>query len=139
MNTEIQEPTLTLSSLDVDRIEQLLEKAEFQSMPGVDMLTRELRRAKIVDPEEIPPTVVTMNSRVRFREQDTGETREMTLVYPRDAGRPGCVSIFAPVGSALLGLSVGDRISWTGPRNRVLQLQIEEVVYQPEASGEWHR
>jgi len=139
MSTDKRLPPLTLSSLDVDRIERLLEKDEYHAMPGVEQLMQELDRANVVDPEEIPPNVVTMNSIVRFREVDSGKAHEMTLVYPRDAGRPGCVSVFAPVGSALLGLAVGDRIGWAGPQNRPLELEIEQVLYQPESSGEWHR
>ena len=139
MSERDQSPPLTISSLDLNRIEHLLAQDEYHHMPGVEGLMRELERANIVDPEEIPPTVVTMNSIVRFKEVSTSREHEMTLVYPRDAGRPGCVSIFAPVGSALLGLSVGQRITWAGPSGRPLELEIEEILYQPESSGELYR
>ncbi|MGL5992303.1 MAG: GreA/GreB family elongation factor, partial [Aeromonas sobria] len=64
----------------------------------------------------------------------------LTLVYPRDAkGDESNISILAPVGSALLGLKVGDGIAWPGPAGRTIEVEILEVVYQPERAGELHR
>jgi regulator of nucleoside diphosphate kinase len=81
-----------------------------------------------------------MNSTVRFRVLSTDQTFEMTLVYPRDADGSGSrISVLAPVGSALLGLSQGDEIEWPKPGGGVLQVRIEEVTYQPERAGELHR
>jgi regulator of nucleoside diphosphate kinase len=77
-----------------------------------------------------------MHSTVQFVEEDTGKTHEMTLVYPQDIdGTPGKVSILAPVGSALLGLSEGQEIEWSRPGGGVIRLRVERVTYQPEASG----
>ena len=65
---------------------------------------------------------------------------ELTLVYPRDADPDAHqVSIFAPVGSALLGLRVGDAIDWPMPGGRTARLHVLAVRYQPEAAGELHR
>ena len=60
-------------------------------------------------------------------------------MYPQDAGGEGCVSVLAPVGTALLGLSVGQHIDWTGPNGKVLKLTLLAVEYQPEAAGEYNR
>ena len=49
------------------------------------------------------------------------------------------ISILAPVGSALLGLSQGDEIEWPRPGGGVLHVRIKEVTYQPERAGEHHR
>src|SRR5690606_11588828 len=105
-------PPITLSSVDVERIETLLESPAFRQFPAREALEAELERAEVVDPGEIPVGVVTMNSRVRFVEEDSGREHEVELVYPGTAGAEGRVSVFAPVGSALLGLSVGQRIDW---------------------------
>ena len=85
-----------------------------------------------------------MNSTARFKVVgaggDTGEERELTLVYPRDAdGQPDKVSILAPVGSALLGLRIGDTIEWPVPGGRTIRLQVLSIRFQPEAAGELHR
>ncbi|HET7675131.1 MAG TPA: nucleoside diphosphate kinase regulator, partial [Gammaproteobacteria bacterium] len=105
-------PRLTVSSLDYDRLEELLEKLPANAFPGKAELLAELDRADVVAPEEVPPTVVTMNSTVRFAIESSGQEFSLTLVYPKDAGTDGTISILAPVGSALLGLSIGDAIEW---------------------------
>jgi regulator of nucleoside diphosphate kinase len=80
-----------------------------------------------------------MNSTVLCRDELTMSEYELTLVYPDAVNQSDRVSILAPVGSALLGLSVGQKISWQVPGGRILQLHVLEVRYQPEAQGEFHR
>jgi regulator of nucleoside diphosphate kinase len=103
-------------------------------------LRDELDRAEIVEPEQIPPSVVTMNSTVRFRIESSGEDYCLTLVYPKDVDASGDkISILAPVGSALLGLSTGDEIEWPRPGGGTIKLRIVKVVYQPEREGKFYR
>jgi regulator of nucleoside diphosphate kinase len=65
----------------------------------------------------------------------SGKEFELTLVYPDDAHiTHGAVSVLAPVGSALLGLSVGQSIEWPLPGGRKMNLRVLEVTYQPEAA-----
>jgi len=132
-------PALVLSRLDVERLESLLEQPA-QSGPAFDALRGELERAELREPRDMPADAITMNSTARFRDATTGEEREMTLVYPRDAdGSPDKVSILAPVGSALLGLRAGQSIDWPVPGGRSTRLVVLDVRYQPEAAGEYHR
>ncbi len=138
MNTAAA-PELLISRLDCERIENLLEQPSAQSS-DTTALREELARAQIVEPEAMPADVITMNATARFRDADSGEEREMTLVYPRDAhGEGDRVSILAPVGSALLGLRVGQEIDWQVPGGRRIRLQVLSIRYQPEAAGEYHR
>jgi len=132
-------PPITMSSLDHQRLERLLESDAVQRMPGIDALAAEIDRATVVRPQDVPPDVVTMNSTIRFRDDSNGQEFELTLVYPNDAGQPESISILAPVGSALLGLSVGQSIAWQVPGGRELDLRVLAVVRQPEAMGEFHR
>lgn len=137
MNTK---PNIVISSLDAERLEQLIESLPGNSFPGRSDLEAELGRADIVDPEAVPPTVVTMNSTVRFKIESSSEEFCLTLVYPKDIDATGgTISILAPVGSALLGLSQGDEIEWPKPGGGVLRVRIEEVTYQPERSGVYFR
>jgi len=129
-----------MSQLDVERLESLLDRLPRNAFPGKAELENELQRAEVVDPKDIPPSVVTMNSTVRFRVESSAEEFCLTLVYPKDVDSTGgTISILAPVGSALLGLSEGDEIEWPKPGGGTLQVRIEEVTYQPERSGEYHR
>jgi regulator of nucleoside diphosphate kinase len=133
-------PNVIISSLDAERLERLLASLPKDAFPGKADLEAELARAEIVEPREVPPTVVSMNSTVRFRVESTSQEFTLTLVYPREMdGSSSKISILAPVGSALLGLSQGDEIEWPKPGGGTLRVRIEEVVYQPERSGEYHR
>lgn len=100
------------------------------------MLAQELENAKVVDATEIPATVVTMNSQVTVREEDTGKVRTYTLVYPGEADiSAGKLSILTPVGTALIGLSEGETMEWTTRDGRSKELTVVKVLYQPEADG----
>ena len=132
-------PPITMSSLDQARLERLLESDAYRQLPGIDALLSEIDRATVVKPVEVPADVVTMNSTIRFVDDANGAEFEFTLVYPADAGKPDTISVLAPVGSALLGLSVGQSIAWQVPGGRELDLRVLEVVRQPEAMGEYHR
>ena len=81
-----------------------------------------------------------MNSTVKFKIHSTARDFYLTLVYPKDVdAQGGTISILAPVGIALLGLSQGDEIEWPKPGGGMLQVRIEEITYQPERSGEYLR
>ena len=133
-------PEITISSLDLDRLYNLLESLPKNSFAGNTELSSELARANVVDPKEVPPTIVTMNSTVKFTVESTKNEFELTLVYPKDVDSSGkTISILAPVGSALLGLSQGDEIEWPKPGGGLLKVKITEIVYQPERAGEYQR
>ncbi|SER68148.1 nucleoside diphosphate kinase regulator [Giesbergeria anulus] len=133
-------PPLILSSLDLDRIEALLAGIPSSALAGKAELQAELDRADVLAPEEMPPNVVTMNSTVQFTIVETGKELRLTLVYPRDLdGSADKVSILAPVGSALLGLSAGDELAWPGPGGKAMTVRVTDILYQPERAGELHR
>ena len=132
-------PDLVLSSLDLDRLDQLLSR-----LPATDpvrlLLEQELERGAVVEPEAMPANVVTMNSKVKIRLTKTGDESCLTLVYPKDLDASGeKVSVLAPVGSALLGLSEGDEIHWPMPSGEVQPIQVLQLLYQPERAGQLHR
>ncbi len=69
-----------------------------------------------------------MNSRVQFKTLETGDTSEITIVYPSNADSSKArVSILAPVGAALIGLRVGDEIEWALPTGLVRTFRILSV------------
>lgn len=131
-------PSITLTRLDVQRLEKLIDSLD-DALPGVIALQAELDRAEnLVSHEEVSPNIVTMNSRVHCREQSSGKDYHLTLVYPKDANPDeGKISILAPVGSALLGLQTGQHINWPAPGGKTLKLELLEVIYQPEAAGDF--
>ena len=79
-----------------------------------------------------------MNSTVRFFVESSQKEFELTLVYPKNVASNGkTISILAPVGSALLGLSIGDQIEWPKPGGGFLKVKITEITYQPERAGDY--
>jgi regulator of nucleoside diphosphate kinase len=97
------------------------------------LLDEELARARVVDDSEVPPDVVTMGSRFVYEDIATGRRTEVTLVYPHEAdAQTGRVSVLSRVGSGLLGLSVGQEISWPMPRGDLRRLRVVSVD-QPNA------
>lgn len=127
---------LSVTESDLSRLERLLEVSKRTA--NVNALADELGRAATVSSQEVPPDVVTMNSTVQFRDDATGEDSVISLVYPQDADVGARkVSVLAPVGSALLGLSVGQVIEWPMPTGLTRRLRLVSVLYQPEAAGRY--
>lgn len=120
-------PAVLVAEEDYNRLTTLIEKQEDSDV--VDGLDDELSRATLVPLAEMPAHVVTMNSRVRFQNEDSGLEQELTLVYPHEVGNgEGKISILAPAGSALLGLAVGDSIEWPVRGRNNIHLKIINVT-----------
>lgn len=131
-------PSIIVSSSDLERLEGLLSLPAFRSRGDLDGLRDELERADVREPADMPPDVITMNTRARFLEQNTGREYELTLAYPKDASAAAArVSILSPAGSALLGLSAGQVIDWNTQDGNSIRLKVLEVVWQPEANGQF--
>jgi len=130
-------PPLIISERDLGRLEALLASPAGAASSVAEQLEAELLRAEVRPPAEIPADVVTMNSEVVCVDESTGAERRLRLVYPQQLdGSPGQVSVLAPVGAALLGLSIGQSIEWPLPGGRSVRLKVTEVASQPEASGQ---
>jgi regulator of nucleoside diphosphate kinase len=98
-------------------------------------LSEELEEAEVVEPERVPPDVVTMRSRVRVLDMVSGEIATYTLSYPVEADlSAGRLSVLAPIGTALLGYREGDVVEWPVPGG-VRVLKIEKLLHQPEAAA----
>lgn len=115
-------PAITISTTDHARLSTLLDRHPDSEVAAG--LRDELDRATLVDPADMPPDVVTMHARVRFRHEGTGQEFVVDLVYPHEAqDQPGRLSVLTPAGAALLGLAVGDEIDWPmAGRNARLRL-----------------
>ncbi|MGH7936677.1 MAG: GreA/GreB family elongation factor [Chthoniobacterales bacterium] len=101
-------------------------RAELSALEG------ELKRAEIMEPEEIPSDVITMNSRAELLDLESKERMQFTLVLPRDAKiEEGKISVLSPLGTAMLGYRVGDEFKWRVPYG-VRRLKVTNVYFQPE-------
>src|SRR5689334_1973719 len=109
--------------------------ADFANLSLLELpaeLRRKLDYAVLVPSDEVPPDVVTMQSRVGLTEFATGRRRTVSLVYPAEADADaGRVSVLDALGAQLFGASTGNVIDCEGP-DGPCRLRIDEVVYQPE-------
>lgn len=135
-------PFPVITELDAERIRTLgrrLPNPEW-GMTALDALLDIADAAEVVPGARVPADVVTVNSIVSFREQGSGTVHRVTLVYPAEfsfADRR--ISILSPVGRALLGRRVGDRVAMQIPGGSEREIQIVALHYQPEASGHFTR
>ena len=129
---------------DYERLRQVIEEsgnARTQDESTLCTLEAELDRATVVEPEEVPANVITMNSTVRVQARGRTKVRgpnavqTWTLVYPEEADvEENRLSVLAPLGTALLGYRVGDTFEWDVPAGR-RRYKIMRIIHQPEAAG----
>ncbi len=133
--------TIFITEKDLSTLRGLVSasrKSSAKDEKSLRLLEGELDRARVVKPQEIPADVITMNSEVHLMDLDTMEETVYRLVFPDKADiDKGFVSILAPIGTALLGYRVGDVIEWKVPAG-VAKWKVMKIVYQPEASGDYH-
>ncbi|HNQ82370.1 MAG TPA: nucleoside diphosphate kinase regulator [Bacteroidales bacterium] len=132
---------LIINKLDYARIRKSIEDArQFKSISSIDAekLMNELNSAEIVEPEAIPSNVVTMNSIVKISFLNNDKQIQFQIVYPSKANiKENKISIFSPIATALIGYKVKDEIEWIVPAG-LTKIRIDEIIYQPEAAGEYH-
>jgi len=130
-----------ITDSDIKRLSELIKVArEFGKEDEIYLrdLEEELNRSKVVESKAIPENIITMNSKIRIRNLDTNEEMIFQLVFPDDAdSSQEKISILAPIGTAVIGYKVDDIIEWKIPVG-IARLKIEEILYQPEAAGDYH-
>jgi regulator of nucleoside diphosphate kinase len=121
-------PPITLSTVDAERLLRLAEVARRRQPDTAEFLSREVERADVVSPSLLRPGVVAMGSEVEFRDDTTGQVRQVTLVYPQEADvAAGRISVLTPIGAALIGLTVTQSIEWEtllGERRSLTVLRV---------------
>ena len=136
-----QQTKIYITKTDRERLGKLIQMVRFQNdrahFAYVNQLEEELDEAEVVAPENIPPDVVTMRTKVKLKDLDTDQEQIYSIVFPAEANfDEGKISILAPLATALLGYRRGDTVEFQAPA-RVRRLKIEEILYQPESSGDY--
>ena len=128
-------PPIYLTKRDFAQLDHLLMTyARTRPSRAADILRRELARATVVDAADIAPTVVTMHSQARISNEHGDRERVVTLVYPSERGSTSdALSILTSLGAALIGLSEGQSITFTGPDDRARRVMVMKVLGQPGA------
>jgi regulator of nucleoside diphosphate kinase len=129
MRTTTLRPPITLGEQDRHQL-MVLATTGTGSEQALDNLFNEIERARVVPEDRLDPAIVRMGSRVSYR-TESGETQEVTLVYPGQADiSAGRISILTPVGTALIGLKSGQSITWTARDGQPHVLTVT-AVFQP--------
>lgn len=128
-----------ITEFDKERLKKIIDTEISSGNPlnvSMKMLDDELESAKIVPSRQIPKDIVTMNSRALLYIDD--EEMEISLVFPEEADwRNNKLSVLSPIGTAILGYRVGDTVKWQVPYG-VTHIRIKDLLYQPEACGDYH-
>ena len=121
-----------LTDLDHVRLSKLMSR---QSPPALEEL---LEATDVVSPRDVPPDVVTMYTQLEVADAATGRRQKLTLCYPADAEpATGFVSVLSPVGLGLIGTRVGTLARWRMPGGEEAAARVEQILFQPEASGDY--
>lgn len=129
-----KQPDLILSAHHLNLIEEWIEKLDLNEK-RVDELETELARANVVKHFDLPKDRVAMGSRVTFQLGNKDEEFTKTLCFPHELKNyTDGISIFAPIGSALLGLAKGQTIYWPGTRGEQV-VKIVDVEQEFVESG----
>jgi regulator of nucleoside diphosphate kinase len=137
MNMHRMKAPIVVTSRDRERLTQVIDLFAARRYDVlVEFLRAELGRAAVVAPERVPRDVATMNSRVRYRDDVTGEIYTATIVYPgQEDSVLGRISVLSATGTALIGLAEGKSIAWRTLDGDAKGVTLLKVLFQPEAFG----
>jgi regulator of nucleoside diphosphate kinase len=134
----VKAKNIVITEADYVRLRRLVESSRLfrqHDAKHLDDLEQELERAAIMKAGEVPSDVVTMNSRVRVKDLNSGRVTTYQIVFPREADiAKNRISVLAPIGTGLLGYSAGATIEWQVPSGR-RRFRILAVEYQPQAAA----
>jgi regulator of nucleoside diphosphate kinase len=136
--TIVKAKNIVITEADYVRLQRLVESSRIfrqRDAKHLDDLEQELDRAAIMKAGEVPSDVVTMNSRVKVKDLNSGRVTTYQIVFPRDADvANNRISVLAPIGTGLLGYRAGTTIEWQVPSG-MRRFRILEVEYQPEPAA----
>jgi regulator of nucleoside diphosphate kinase len=132
-------PSIFITTKDAEKLRKLIREAYHSDYRGSDYLkdlAGEIEKASVMQPDQIPADVITLNSTARLVDQETHEEMVYTVVFPEDADpSQGKISILAPIGTAMLGYKTGDTFEWDTPGGK-RTIRVKEILYQPESAGD---
>jgi regulator of nucleoside diphosphate kinase len=126
-----------LTSIDYDRLSYMAQRPSYRGVHSeqITALAQHIQSSKVIPADKTPRNLVTMNSRIKARDVETGEVEAYTIVYPESADiQTGRISALSPLGRALLGRRVGQTVEVVAPIG-VRTIKIDRILYQPEAAG----
>lgn len=138
----VKEETIWVTKTDLQRLGNLIELVRNQGARQlyqyIDKLEEKLKYAEVAASEKIPSNIITMRSKVRLKDLDTGEETVYSLVFPTEAkSEEGKLSILSPLATAIFGYRLGDTVEFQAPL-KLRRLKVLEILYQPESAGDYN-
>lgn len=124
---------------DYERLVNILDGKEGPGLPdamSASKLKRDMEHSRLVDSHDIRPNIVTMNSKICLKDLGNGKREIYSLVFPAEAKDAGALSVFSRIGTELLGSTIGTVVKKTPSGEQYFV--IEDILYQPEAAGDYH-
>jgi len=124
---------------DYERLFDVIRKRDSVTageVKNIDTLKRDLEHSRLVDPRDIRPNVVTMNSKFRLRNLGNGKKYVYSLVFPKDCTNNDTISVLSGIGTQILGSTIGTVVKNNPADDQYFV--IEEIVYQPESAGDYN-
>ena len=107
-------PRILISKAEEKRLTAIATAASQRVPEASAALLSELERAEVLPEMAMPADVVRIGSIIEF-EVDDGRRLKVQLVLPENADiNAGRISVLTPVGAALIGLSPGQSMVWSG-------------------------
>ena len=107
-------PRIIISKAEEKRLTAIATAALRHVPEASAALLSELERAEVLPEKAMPANVVRIGSIIAF-EIDDGRRLKVELVLPENADiNAGRISVLTPVGAALIGLSPGQSMEWSG-------------------------
>ena len=118
---------ILISDTDHDRLTGLARALLDRAPEPAEELLSEMDRAVVTEAAAMPADVVRMGSIVMVRGEG-GEIQRIMLVYPGEADiAENKISVLTPMGTALIGASIGQAVCWSSRGGRELSVTVEAV------------
>lgn len=104
-----------------------------------ELLHDKLRRAVIIPLEQVEPDLATFGSFVRYRVDGGRPLEHKLLLGPRHGQEQHSLSVKSLRGLALLGMREGHIFTSRSSGDQQEVIEIEMILFQPEADGEMLR
>src|SRR4030043_1580157 len=124
---------------DYDRLKRIIDDKDTVAdldEKTVDTLKHDLEHSQLVEPTDVRPNIVTMNSKICLKNIGNGRKQIYSLVFPGESATESALNVFSCIGTQVLGSTIGTVIKTNPVEDQYVV--IEEILYQPEAAGDYH-
>lgn len=126
-DTMLARPPVYVRRSDLPEFWRIAAKAR-QTFPEAELFLEEFDRLQVAHETGVSD-FVRLGSSVVYRDLRTKRQRRIRLVRPgAENGEENDVSLFSPIGGALVGLAAGAIFRWAGPDGKLRAIKVLKVT-----------